>query len=129
MAMIERVEQLRQLECMFGQISRLCGVDALFDDVGRFRRGEPEFPEFIAVLAGQEFRKVPGRDVASQVCTESVRIDFGLLEDAGRADHCVLRVWSSFALEAEGFFEIKSYHGLFGELQHEVTEGADGDLC
>src|SRR5258708_35063822 len=92
MAMIERVEELRQLGGVLGQICVLWVGDALLDDVGRFRRGEPEFPEFIAVLAGQEFRKVPGRNVASEVCAESVRIDFGLLENAGRADHRVLRV-------------------------------------
>src|SRR5216684_5684254 len=92
MAMIERVEELRQLEGVPGEICRRCGGDALIDDVGRFRRGQPEFPEFIAVLAGQEFRKVPGRGIAVKVCAESIGIDFGLFENAGRSDHCVLRV-------------------------------------
>jgi hypothetical protein len=52
MAMIERIEKLRQLERMLGEIRGLCGCDTSVDDVGRFRRGLPEFPELVATIAG-----------------------------------------------------------------------------
>src|SRR5258708_39334420 len=47
MAMIERVEELRQLEGVLGQICGLCGGDASLAGEGRSGRGEPEVPEFI----------------------------------------------------------------------------------
>jgi len=41
------VEQLRQLENVLREICRLGGGDALVHDVRGFRRGQPEFPDFI----------------------------------------------------------------------------------
>src|SRR3981081_2311422 len=48
-AMIKGVEQLRQLECVLGQIGGLGCGDALVDYVGCFRGGEPELPKLVSV--------------------------------------------------------------------------------
>ena len=60
MAMIESVEKLRQLEDVLGEVRRLGGRDALVHGIGGFRRGQPELPEFVGVVAREKFRKVPG---------------------------------------------------------------------
>ncbi len=39
--MVEGVEELGQLEDVFGEVSRLGGGDALINDEGRFRRRQP----------------------------------------------------------------------------------------
>src|SRR5258706_5969395 len=109
MAVIERVEELRELKSMLGEIRRLRSGDALTHDVGRFRRSQPESPEFIGVLTRQKSREVRGRGVTGNVPTESVGIDSGLLEDASRADYRVLRVGAGFAFVAERLFEVEGY--------------------
>jgi len=38
-----------------------------------------------------------------------------------------LDVRSGFAVEAEGFFEVKSYYGWFGELEHEKAQRTHRD--
>ncbi len=53
----------------------------------------------------------------------------GLAEDVGGADDGVLDVGAGLAFEAEGVFEVEGDDGVAGEAEHEVAEGADGDLC
>ena len=49
-------------------------------------------------------------------------------EDVGGADDGVLDVGAGLAFEAEGVFEVEGDDGVAGEAEHEVAEGADGDL-
>ncbi len=82
--MVKSVEKLRQLKHMLGQICRFGGGDALVDDVGSFRRRQPEFPKFVVGLAGEESGKIGGGNVASYVSTEIVGIESTFAENVGR---------------------------------------------
>ena len=57
-----------------------------------------------------------------------LRRGVGLAEDVGGADDGVLDVGAGLAFEAEGVFEVEGDDGVAGEAEHEVAEGADGDL-
>src|SRR5580698_3828136 len=128
MAMVKSVEKLRQLEHVLGQMCRFGGGDALVDDVGSFRRRQPEFPEVVVSLAEKESGKIGGGDVASHVSTEIVGIESTFAENVCRADHGILRVRTSLAFKAQRLFEIEGDDGGLGELEHEVAQSADGDL-
>src|SRR5579863_4578454 len=52
MAVIEGVEELGQLEDVFGEICGFGGGDALIDDVRGLGGGEPEGPEFVGGVVG-----------------------------------------------------------------------------
>ena len=52
----------------------------------------------------------------------------GFAEDVGGADDGVLDVGAGLAFEAERVFEVEGDDGVAGEAEHEVAEGADGDL-
>ena len=98
--MVKRVEELRQLEGVLGEVGRFRGRYALVDEVGGLRRSQPEFPKFIGVVACEKLGQIPGGCVAGNVSTESFGINCGLLEDAGRADYCVLRSRGRFRLRS-----------------------------
>ena len=128
--MVERVEKLCELEGMFGQIGRFGRGDALIDDVRSFRSTPAKAPRFHLL----HWHSESSREVRQQ---KSVRplslpkvsgIETCLAEDAGGAHHCVLRVRSGLAFEAERVFEIEGDDRLLRVLQHEVAKGADGDL-
>ena len=128
MTVIEGVEELGHLESAFGEMRGFGGGNALIYYITRFRGGEPEFPDFVGGLAGQEFGEVGGGDVAGNVSAEFVGIDSGFFEDAGGADYGVLGVGSGFTFEAESVFEVEGDYGLLGVLEHEIAQCADRDL-
>ena len=65
--MIEGIEKLRQLEGMFGQISRFRGSNALTNDIRSLGGREPEFPDFVTGRAVKELREISRKDEACLV--------------------------------------------------------------
>src|SRR5580698_47958 len=128
-AVIESVEELRQLEDMLSQMSRFGGGDALVNDVGSFRRCQPEFPKVVVGFAGEKVCKIGGGDVARYFAGEFVGIESAFAKNVGGANHRVLRVRAGLAFEAQRLFEIEGDHGRLGELEHEVAQSANGDLA
>src|SRR6266849_1522742 len=128
MAVVEIVENLRQLEGVLGQISGLSGGDALVDQVRSLRRRQPQFPKFVAGFSGEVLCQVPCRDVASYVSTESIGIEPTFAKNVGSPDYGILRVRPGLAFEAQRLLEIECDHRRLGELEHEIAQRANGDL-
>src|SRR6185437_4613392 len=79
------------------------------------------FPDFVGGLAVKEFCEV------NFAGGKLVGIESTLAENIAGAHDGILRVWAGLAFKAKSFFEIESDYGIFGELQHEVTQCADGN--
>ena len=122
MAVIEVVEELRQLECMLGRVGWFGSGNALVDDGGGLRRRQPDFPDFVSRFALEIPVEIDGGS------EHLLRSDSGFAEDVGRPHDGVLSLGSGFAFEAESFFEVEGDDRRLGELQHEVAQGAHGDI-
>src|SRR4029077_6069740 len=129
MAMIKSIEKLRELECVLGQVGGFGRGNALVNNVGSLRSCQPEFPNFVAVFAGEISCEFAGGKGGGRVSAELVWIKAALAEDVGGSNYRILGVWSGLTFEAQRFFEIECDHRRLGELQHEIAQSTDGDLC
>ena len=118
--MVEVIELLCQLERIFGRVSRFRCWRCTAQPCWKVVRREATAPTIRRLLSG----------TSNRFCRPEFlpRISPALRKIFVDADDRVLCIGPGLAFKAQGFFEVKGDDRIFGELQHEVPQCANGDL-
>ena len=117
MTVVEEVKSFSQLEGVFRQVGWFGGGRGLRDHLFEACRKHHQRPKLIAAFACEHaaekicrFAIPKGIFDHSRGALAHLRVKFA--EDRTGAHSGVLAIWSSFAIEREGFFEVEGDDGM-----------------
>src|SRR5258708_14534347 len=134
MTVIEKIEDLRQVESVLRQKSRLGAGDSLGIRFFETRGQHQQRPDFVSGLARKNVRDAvpilsgygPGNyPVATDPGTDSLLIEFA--ENRIRSHRRVLAVRAGFSFKRERLLKVESDDRIPCELEQKVSQRADSD--
>ena len=128
MAVVEKIEGLRQLEGVLGDECRLlCAERRTHLRIERSSQ-QHQFPQIVAFGRLQQILERSLVGFRRQAARAKIRLLLGrFAENIARAHDGILAIGPRLALEAERVAEVESDDGRARELQQEVAQRADGD--